>query len=47
LEAYAAGGLSSVTAADRQEIRRLLRMSDSEREHYFLTSLRNVERLTA
>lgn len=47
LEAYAAGGVSSVTAADRQEIRRLLRMSDREREDYYLTSLRNVERLPA
>lgn len=47
LDAYAAGGVSSVTAADRQEIRRLLQMSDREREDYYLTSLRNVERLTA
>src|SRR5688572_18242869 len=47
LEAYAAGGVSSVTAADRQQIHRLLRMSDREREDYYLTSLRNIERLTA
>jgi hypothetical protein len=44
LAAYA-GGVSSVTAADRQELRRLLRMSDSAREAYYLTSLHNVERL--
>lgn len=45
LEGYAAGGVSSVTAADRQQIRRLLRMSDREREDYYLASLRNLERL--
>jgi hypothetical protein len=47
LAAYAAGGVSSVTDADRHEIRRLLRMSDRDREDYYLTSLRNLERLTA
>ena len=47
LGGYAAGGVSSVTDADRQQIRQLLRMSDREREDYYLTSLRNVERMTA
>jgi hypothetical protein len=46
LAAYAAGGVSSVTAADRHEMRELLRMSDRDREAYYLASLRNVERLT-
>lgn len=35
----------SVTAAEHAEIRRLAKLPDREREAYFLTSLRNIERL--
>ena len=46
LAGYAAG-LSSIDAEEQQEIRRLVRMSDRQRENYYLSSLRNLERLTA
>jgi hypothetical protein len=42
LAGYAAG-VSSIDPAGRQEIRRLVRMSDKQREDYYLRSLRNLE----
>lgn len=44
LAGYAAG-VSSIDPAGRQEIRRLVRMSDKQREDYYLRSLRNLELL--
>ena len=41
---YAAGS-SSVSTAERAEMRRLANLPDHEREAYFLRSLRNVERM--
>ena len=46
LAGYAAGGTSSLSPADRHEIRRQVRMTDKQREGYYLRSLRNLERMS-
>jgi len=46
LAGYAAGAKSSLSLADRHEIRRQVRMTDKQREDYYLRSLRNLERMS-